>query len=134
MPGKAAKERGKGIAETEWDLLEVLWARETATAREVADALQETRGWAYSTVKTMLDRLVDKKLVVARKVGSVWEYRAGLERSEARRGAWRRFVDTVFGGSMAPALEFLATDVDLSEGQREKLARLLEPESEDERE
>lgn len=121
-----AAERGKGMPETEWDLLEVLWDKETATAREVAEALSETRGWAYSTVKTMLDRMVGKELVAARKVGSVWEYRAAVERTDARLGAWRRFVDTVFGGSLVPALEFLAKDAKLSRRQRDRLAALLD--------
>jgi len=75
------------ISETEWDLLDALWAVEGATAREVADALAERRGWAYSTVKTMLDRMVKKGLVNARQVGNVWEYTPAVEpRPGAPRG------------------------------------------------
>ena len=114
------------IQATEWDLLEALWDAERATAREVADALRDRRGWAYSTVKTMLDRMVKKELVNARRVGNVWEYSPGMERDEAQRGAWRSFVGTVFGGSMAPALRFLASDAKLTRRQREQLVRLLE--------
>ena len=115
------------IQSTEWDLLEVLWDVERATAREVADALTDSRGWAYSTVKTMLDRMQKKGLVVARRVGNVWEYSPALPRLEAQRGAWRRFVDTVFGGSMAPALQFLAKDARLTRKQRDALLQLLGP-------
>lgn len=114
------------ILDTEWDLLDVLWSRERATAREVADALQEQRGWAYSTVKTMLDRMVDKGLLSARRVGNVWEYSPAVAQSEARRGAWQRFVETAFGGSTAPALRFLAKGARLSRKQREQLMRMLE--------
>jgi BlaI family penicillinase repressor len=114
------------MQETEWDLIEVLWQVERATAREVAEALADRRGWAYSTVKTMLDRMVNKGFVHARKVGSVWEYTPALRRIDAQRGAWKRFVGTVFGGSMAPALRFLATDAKLTRRQREELGKLLE--------
>src|SRR5689334_460059 len=96
------------IHDTEWDLLEVLWRFERATAREVAEALAAKRGWAYSTVKTLLDRMVQKGLVAARQVGNVWEYAAAVEQVEARRSAWRRFLGSAFGGATAPALEFLA--------------------------
>ena len=75
----------RSLQATEWDLLEVLWAAERATAREVADALQARRGWAYSTVKTMLDRMVKKELVDARRVGNVWEYAPAIARDDARR-------------------------------------------------
>jgi BlaI family transcriptional regulator, penicillinase repressor len=115
------------IQHTEWDLLEVLWDVERATAREVADALTDQRGWAYSTVKTMLDRMQKKGLVSARRVGNVWEYSPAIPRIEAQRGAWRRFVETVFGGSMAPALQFLAKDARLTRKQRNALLQLLAP-------
>ena len=60
------RQTSQGIKETEWDLLGVLWEAERATAREVADALQDSRGWAYSTVKTLLDRMAERGLVRAR--------------------------------------------------------------------
>jgi BlaI family penicillinase repressor len=124
--GEAMAERTDGtIQATEWDVLQALWTLERATAREVTEALEERRGWAYSTVKTMLDRMVKKELVEARRVGNVWEYSPGLAPEEARRGAWRSFIDTVFDGSMAPALRFLASDARLTRRQREQLLDLL---------
>ncbi len=119
------------INDTEWDLLGVLWQRERATAREVAEALEERRGWAYSTVKTMLDRMLEKGLVSARRVGNVWEYSAAIARAAARRSAWRRFVDTVFEGSASPVLGLLASDLRLSKRQREQLQKLIDHEDEE---
>ena len=76
-----------------------------------------------------LDKGLQRLLLVgARRVGNVWEYAPGLPREEALRGAWRGFVDTVFRGSMAPALRFLAQDAKLTRKQREKLAQLLDGE------
>ena len=48
------------LHETEWDLLDALWKLERATARQIAEELTDKRGWAYSTVKTLLDRMVTK--------------------------------------------------------------------------
>jgi len=119
-------EREATISDAEWDLLDALWERETATAREVADALRERRGWARTTVKTLLERMVAKGLVEGRRVGPVVEYRAAVKPAEARRTAWKRFVGAAFGGSLSPALEFLAKDAKLTAKQREALRRLLE--------
>ena len=119
------------IHDTEWDLLEALWRLERATAREVATELAEKRGWAYSTVKTLLDRMVQKGLVAARQVGNVWEYAAAVEQLEARRSAWRRFLGSAFGGATAPALEFVARQARLTRKQREALRSLLENEEDD---
>ena len=114
------------IHETEWDLLEVLWAKERATAREVCEALAKKRGWAVSTVKTLLDRMVQKQLLSARQVGNVWEYTPAVREVEARRSAWTELVEKAFGGAVAPALHFLAKDAKLSKKELAELRALLD--------
>jgi BlaI family transcriptional regulator, penicillinase repressor len=119
-------ERKKTIHDTEWDLLEALWASERATAREVAEALSKKRGWAVSTTKTLLDRMVAKGLVAARQVGNVWEYTPAVRRLDARRSAWAEFVGKAFGGASAPALHFLAKDAKLSKKELAELRAMLD--------
>ena len=114
------------ILETEWDILDALWQAERATARQVTEALQDRRGWAYSTVKTLLDRMVEKSLVQARQVGNVWEYTPALPRQKAQRWAWRRLVDVAFGGATAPTLAFVAKETKLSRRERAELRALLD--------
>jgi BlaI family penicillinase repressor len=113
------------ILETEWDLLEALWTTGRGTAREITEAVAPRRRWAYSTVKTMLDRMVDKGLVKGRQVGTVWEYTPAVPRQKAQRWAWRRFVDMAFGGAVSPALGFAAKQARLTKEQREELQALL---------
>ena len=115
----------RAITDAEWDLLEALWRLERATARDLAEELEGERGWARSTVKTMLDRMADKGLVSMRAVGNVHEYEPAVKPDDARRSAWRRFVDAAFGGAMEPALRFLAEDAKLTKAQRSQLRRLL---------
>lgn len=114
------------ILETEWDILDALWNAERATARQVTEALHAKRGWAYSTVKTMLDRMVDKELVKARQVGTVWEYEPGMPRAKAQRWAWRRLVDTAFGGAVTPTLAFVTKEARLGASERKALRALLD--------
>src|SRR4029453_14263597 len=114
------------ILDTEWDILDALWTAERNTARGGTDALADKRGGAYSTVKTLLDRMVEKGLVKARQVGNVWEYEPALPRRKAQRWAWRRFVDTAFGGAVAPTLAFVAEDSGLTPEQKAALRTLLD--------
>lgn len=114
------------ITDAEWRLLEALWTLERATARQVADELHDVQRWAYSTVKTMLDRMAAKGLVDARQVGNVWEFTAAVRPDDARRSAWKRFVGSAFGGAVAPALAFIASEARLTRKQREALLALLE--------
>ena len=119
------------ILDTEWDLLEALWTAERATAREVAEALEKKRGWAVSTTKTLLDRMVGKGLVAARQVGNVWEYTPAVRRVDARRGAWADFVGKAFGGASATALHFLARDAKLSRKELAELRAMLDAKEDD---
>ncbi len=114
------------ISDGEWDLLEALWTRKRGTAREIADDLRPARGWARTTVKTMLERMDAKGLVKSRRVGNAVEYEPAVEVDEARRSAWRRFLGHAFGGAVAPALAFIATDARLSGRQKAALRRLLD--------
>ena len=121
----------RAITDGEWDLLDALWRMERGTSKDLVTALEAERGWARSTVKTMLDRMVDKGLVTVRAVGNVHEYAPVVKPADARRSAWRRFVDAAFGGAMEPALRFLAEDARLTKSQRAALRRLLEEGSDD---
>lgn len=112
--------------DSEWTILDALWERGPSTAPQIAEALSAERGWAYSTVKTMLDRMVKKELVRGRQVGNVWEYTAAIEPDQARRTAWQRFIGAAFGGATAPALRFIANDAKLTKRERDLLRRMLE--------
>jgi len=102
------------ISGTEWDLLDALWVAERATARQVAEAVEKKRGWAVSTTKTLLDRMVAKGLITARMVGNVCEYSPVLRRVDARRVAWAEFVQKAFDGAAGSAMHFLAKEARLS--------------------
>jgi BlaI family transcriptional regulator, penicillinase repressor len=121
-----ADRKSTTIHATEWDVLDALWQRERGTARDVAEAVAKKRGWAVSTVKTLLDRMVQKGLVHARQVGNVWEYTPAVPREDARRTAWAEFVEKAFGGATAPALHFLATEAKVSKKELSELRALLE--------
>ena len=51
------------LTEAEWQIMKALWQDWPATARQVADRLGDDVNWAYTTIKTMLSRLTDKKAV-----------------------------------------------------------------------
>ncbi|MCC6509563.1 MAG: BlaI/MecI/CopY family transcriptional regulator, partial [Pirellulaceae bacterium] len=46
------------LTRAEWTLMQALWQQGRASATELQKLLDTQQGWAYSTVKTMLDRMV----------------------------------------------------------------------------
>lgn len=54
----------KNIGPLERKVLEILWDKKQATARDISDSLEKiNERRAYSTVRTIIKRLVDKKII-----------------------------------------------------------------------
>lgn len=102
-----------------------LWEGAPATVREVRERLTGEPVWAYSTVKTLLDRLVEKGVLEAETVGLSKRYRPGLTREAARRLATRDLAEKAFGGRIGSLLHFLLEDEQLTAKERERLRELL---------
>ena len=102
-----------------------VWEHHPATAREVLEDLEEETGWAYTTVKTMMDRLVDKGVLSVRMKSHTSHYEPVLSKSRARRFALSALADHAFGGTFAPLVEFLVRDERLTDRERREIARLL---------
>lgn len=49
------------ISEAEWEVLRVVWAHQKTTSRQIIDGIQASQSWSESTIKTLIQRLVDKK-------------------------------------------------------------------------
>ena len=62
------------LTEAEWQIMKALWEDWPATARQIADRLPGDVNWAYTTIKTMLTRLADKKAVKETKKGNIGLY------------------------------------------------------------
>jgi BlaI family penicillinase repressor len=118
------------LTDSEWQIMNALWQGHPATAREVADRLPDDIRWAYTTIKTMLSRLVTKQAVSERKQGNASIYEPLVTRERARHSAVRSLLNQAFDGAVEPMLHFLARDRKLSERQRRELARLLREEDE----
>lgn len=116
------------FAESEWQIMNVLWKQSPATAREVAEQLPEDVSWAYTTIKTILSRLVAKEAVSERKRGNTSIYEPLVSRKKARRSALKSLLNQAFDGAVEPLLNFLAEDRKLTKKQRRELARMLEEE------
>jgi predicted transcriptional regulator len=87
--------------------LKALWSLREGNVRAVQEMVALTRPLAYTTIMTVLDRLVRKGKLARRKVGRAFVYSPEASRDSMRRAALRELVDGYFDGSEAELLEFL---------------------------
>ena len=105
--------------------MNALWQGPPASARELLERLGPKAGWAYTTIKTMLDRLVEKRIVQVRKRGNAGLYEARLSREEARTSALRSLVDRAFGGAFGSLVQHFVTVERMTKREREQLRAML---------
>jgi len=113
------------LTEPEWLIMNALWEKHPVKARGVVERLPSTVNWAYTTVKTMLDRLVEKKAVGKSKHGNIGLYKPLVSRRQARRTAMRIMLDQAFDGAFGPMMHFLVEDEKLSADQRKEFIKIL---------
>jgi BlaI family transcriptional regulator, penicillinase repressor len=114
------------LTEAEWQLMKALWRKHPATARQIAELLPEGVQWAYTTIKTMLTRLVEKKAVGEAKQGNISVYEPLLSQQRARKMALKSMLDQAFDGAFGPMVHFLLEDKELTENQRQELIEVLQ--------
>ena len=114
------------LTQAEWLIMNALWDGHPAKARDIAQRLPAGVSWAYTTIKTMLTRLVEKEAVSESKQGNVSLYEPILSRRQARSTAVRTVLDQAFDGAFGPLMHFLVEDQKLSAKQRRELIKLLE--------
>ena len=91
----------------ELECLKALWEIGQGTVKDVRNVLSESRSLAYTTVMTVLDRLVQRGHIERRKVGRSFVYTPLLGRDELRRLAVKELVGSLFGGSEEELLSYL---------------------------
>lgn len=116
------------LSEAEWKVMNALWRRNPACVRDVMEELPDQNTWAYTTVKTMLNRLAEKGVLGVEKKANTSYYQPLVTRRQARRSAVRSLMDRAFDGAFGPLMAFLIDDQELSVQDRARLQDLLEEE------
>jgi predicted transcriptional regulator len=114
------------IGQAELEILRYIQDHHPVTVRQVADHISRTKGHVRTTVLNVMARLVQKKYLVRRKNGGVYEYEPRMSGPELMRGLVKDFVDRSLGGSPSPFLAYLAEDAArLSDQDVAQLRRLV---------
>ena len=113
------------LSNAEWKIMDVVWRRDETTVRDVFEYLEPETGWAYTTCKTMLARLVEKNVLAVRREGKTSVFRPLLQRGDARRSALDGLIERAFGGGLSPFMHFLVNESSMSAADHEALKKLL---------
>lgn len=105
-------------------VMEIIWRRESATVREVADELNKKRSLAYTTVLTLVSRLWSRGLLEREPEGRGFRYWAAKSRDEFLAELSDELIDRLFAdfGSIGVARVGERLN-ELSAKERQRLTR-----------
>lgn len=113
------------LTEAEWDIISAVWENQPCAAPTVTEHLEGKTGWSYSTVKTMMDRMVNKGLLKTERIRNIILYRASITRKQAQRTEIMRTVRRAFDGALTPMMQFLIDSNELSKDELTELEKLI---------
>jgi len=113
------------LTEAEWSVIKAVWDSEPCTAPAIQEKLFKPTGWHYSTVRTLMDRMVAKGVLKAKKAGKLTIYQSAVTRAQAQSGELFYALKHAFNGALTPMVQCLLENNDLNAAELAKLEALI---------
>ena len=114
------------LSRAEYDILRTLWKNGRLSVREVHDQLQDTYGWAYTTTKTMMDRMVEKGLLNRESFHGIFLYKPLISRPAGLARMVQFFADRVLEMDVGSVVSLFARSKALTPEEIDELNNLLQ--------
>ena len=113
------------LTEAEWTIIKAVWLKEPCTAPEIQQKLEKQTSWTYSTVRTLMDRMVTKGLLKADKQRNPTLYHSAVSRRQAQKGELFYALKHAFNGALTPMVQCLLESSEISTDELAELEALL---------
>ncbi len=113
------------LTEAEWTIIKAVWAAEPCTAPAIQEALHPKTQWTYSTVRTLMDRMVAKGLLSAENARHITRFRSAVTREQAQRSELLYALKHAFNGALTPMVQCLLDTEDISAAELAQLEALI---------
>ncbi len=118
------------LANAELAVMELLWDRDRATARQIREALYPEGKNQHGTVQRLLQRLEEKGCVARDADLPVHLFSATISREEYATGQLETLAERLTGGSLAPIMTRLVEQRRISQSEIDRLRRILDEDPE----
>ena len=113
------------LTEAEWVIIQAVWENEPCAAPTIQERLEARKNWTYSTVKTLMDRMVTKGLLKTERIRNLILYRSVITKLHAQKSEVMRTVKRAFDGAFTPMMQFMLDNHALSQKQLDELELLI---------
>lgn len=113
---------GNRISEAEWEIMKIIWNNEPLKASQIVKKIQTRKSWNDKTIRTLIRRLVDKNILIAKKE-KVNMYYPLVSKEKCIKDVTNSFIDRVFDGSI---VTFIATYINSNNISTEDYELIIE--------
>jgi predicted transcriptional regulator len=119
-------EERKDLSKAEWKVMKIVWELRKAMAREIYSIAGQEHSWTPATVKTLLNRLVEKGYVTTTRVGNGFVYRPAGDALSTLQSAADALLTNAVEGVTGPLLAHMVERTSLSVEDLDALQKLIE--------
>ena len=114
------------ISAAESVIMEALWKQSPLAAEDIVALVAREQQWTEATVRTLINRLLKKKAIAAKKDGRRYLYRPVMKRADWVQEESQGLLDRLFDGKLAPLVTHFSERKKLSREDVRELKRLIE--------
>jgi BlaI family penicillinase repressor len=107
-------------------IMQTLWKRGRATAREITDELNEQEPIAHSTVQTLLRSLEEKGSIKHEVEGRTFVFVPVVAEDKYKHTATRDLLERVFGGDVRSLVAHLLQNEKVSRKELDEIRKMIE--------
>ncbi|MGE7999778.1 BlaI/MecI/CopY family transcriptional regulator [Lysinibacillus sp. NPDC093190] len=120
------------ISEAELEVMKVLWSKSPQTANEVIKVLESTTDWKPKTIRTLINRLVQKEAIsYHQNTGRIYAYFPLVSQDKYLQVETESLLKRFYGAAFKPLFVNFLKEEKLSSEDINELKRILDEKTEE---
>ncbi|MCY6356254.1 BlaI/MecI/CopY family transcriptional regulator [Clostridium sp. ZS2-4] len=113
------------ISNAEWEVMKIIWNHSEITSNKIIQELKDKAEWKPATVKSLINRLLNKDAIGFNKSGNEYVYFPLVSEDECIKLESQSFINRVFNGSIKSMFLTFVESKEISETDIEELKNIL---------
>jgi BlaI family penicillinase repressor len=114
------------ISESEFEIMKLLWKNSPLSSNEIIHSLSDKMNWSRQTIKTFINRLLNKNVIGFEKSGRNYLYYPLFSYDDYVKVENKSFLQRIYDGALGTLFSKFLEEENLSQKEIEKLQKILE--------
>lgn len=118
------KNNNQSISQAEAKVLYILWDESPLDGKQIAEKLKTT-SWSFVTVKTLINRLLNKGFLSFEKKGRRYLYQSTISKKQYLKTENKQFLDRIYGGSLSGLFASFSENEKISQSELKEIKQMI---------